>query len=573
MNAATNTSAPNPSAAHLRVVSDRGVAVTPGIQLSGVSKIYRSRDGDVPSLRPLDFHINTGEFFVVVGPSGCGKSTLLKMISGLLPPSSGEIFVEGEKVDKPHGNVGIVFQNSLLLPWRNVLNNVMLPIDMKRLSREEYLPRASALLKLVGLEGFEKKLPWQLSGGMQQRASICRALVHDPKIILMDEPFGALDAMTRERMNVELMRIQRETGKTVLLITHSIPEAVFLADRVLVMTERPGAIAAIYDVPLPRPRSLDAMADPVFSELVQCIRKHFFTQNALDRGPSAMPRLVVRNIDFFERGVCFSRPFRFGAVVVTSAPQLFVRVEIEVESGKTFVGASAEMLVPKWFDKRAHLSADQTVDELRRSLEISRELYLASSGFDTAFGHHVSRITAQIQACAREDIPSLAAILGPAEIDKAIIDALLRSANIDFFKGMTANIAGIDARLVPDLRNQDVTQFLAQCRRLDRVAIRHTVGIDDAIEGEGGVADVKERAGARYFKLKLAGDPVADAIRLIRIGKALAKLAYGTRVTLDANEQYSDFVALQDLVDRLRSDTALEPIASRLLYIEQPMPR
>ena len=286
-----------------------------------------------------------------------------------------------------------------------------------------------------------------------------------------------------------------------------------------------------------------------------------------------MPRLVVRNIDFFERGVCFSRPFRFGAVVVTSAPQLFVRVEIEVESGKTFVGASAEMLVPKWFDKRAHLSADQTVDELRRSLEISRGLYLASSSFDTAFGHHASRIAAQIEACAREDIPSLAAILGPAEIDKAIIDALLRSANIDFFKGMTANIAGIDARLVPDLRNQDVTQFLAQCRRLDRVAIRHTVGLDDAIEGEGGVADVKENAGARYFKLKLAGDPDADAIRLIRIGKALAKLAYGTRVTLDANEQYSDFVSLQDLVDRLRSDTALEPIASRLLYIEQPMPR
>jgi NitT/TauT family transport system ATP-binding protein len=153
---------------------------------------------------------------------------------------------------------------------------------MKRLSREEYLPRAKSLLKLVGLEGFERKLPWQLSGGMQQRASICRALVHDPKIILMDEPFGALDAMTRERMNVELMRIQRETGKTVLLITHSIPEAVFLADRVLVMTERPGTIAAIYDVPLPRPRSLDTMAESVFSELVQRIRKHFFSQSTID---------------------------------------------------------------------------------------------------------------------------------------------------------------------------------------------------------------------------------------------------------------------------------------------------
>src|SRR5881227_116578 len=268
------------TSAHLRVVPDASSG-TPGIKLSGVSKTYRARDGDVPSLRPLDFHINEGEFFVVVGPSGCGKSTLLKMIAGLLSPSSGEILVDGEQVTKPHGNVGIVFQNSLLLPWRNVLNNVLLPIDMKQLSREKYLPRAMALLKMVGLEGFEKKLPWQLSGGMQQRASICRALVHDPKIMLMDEPFGALDAMTRERMNVELMRIQRETGKTVLLITHSIPEAVFLGDRVLVMSERPGTIAAIYDVTLPRPRSLDVLADPVFVQLTQTIRRHFDVQKEI----------------------------------------------------------------------------------------------------------------------------------------------------------------------------------------------------------------------------------------------------------------------------------------------------
>src|SRR3954452_1967109 len=281
MSAAMKTSSVSQPGAHLRVVSDRP-AGAPGIAISGVSKTYRSKDGDVPSLRPLDFHIDEGEFFVVVGPSGCGKSTLLKMISGLLAPSTGEILVDGNKVTEPHGDVGIVFQNALLLPWRSVLGNVMLPIDMKRLPRAQYLPRARALLKMVGLEGFENKLPWQLSGGMQQRASICRALVHDPKIMLMDEPFGALDAMTRERMNVELQRIQRETGKTVLLITHSIPEAVFLADRVLVMTERPGAIAAIYDVPLGKIRSLDVMADPVFTELVQRIRKHFFTQSALD---------------------------------------------------------------------------------------------------------------------------------------------------------------------------------------------------------------------------------------------------------------------------------------------------
>src|SRR3954451_2908791 len=159
MNPATKSIGLDPSAAHLRLVPDRAEAASRGIQLSGVSKTYRSRDGDVPSLRPLDFHINAGEFFVVVGPSGCGKSTLLKMISGLLAPSTGEIFVEGEQVTTPHGNVGIVFQNSLLLPWRNILANVMLPIDMKRLPRDEYLPRANALLKLVGWKGFEKRLP------------------------------------------------------------------------------------------------------------------------------------------------------------------------------------------------------------------------------------------------------------------------------------------------------------------------------------------------------------------------------------------------------------------------------
>src|SRR6201995_6082769 len=157
MSGAPRKTAVDQSGAHLRVVSDRAASVTPGIQLSGVSKTYRSRDGDVPSLRPLDFHINAGEFFVVVRPSGCGKSTLLKMISGLLPPSTGEISVEGERVTSPHGNVGIVFQNSLLLPWRNILSNVMLPIDMKRLPREEYLARAKALLKLVGLESVCKK--------------------------------------------------------------------------------------------------------------------------------------------------------------------------------------------------------------------------------------------------------------------------------------------------------------------------------------------------------------------------------------------------------------------------------
>jgi NitT/TauT family transport system ATP-binding protein len=260
----------------VRAVSS-GVA-RPVIEIKGVAKTYRTRDGEVPSLRPIDFTIADGEFVVVVGPSGCGKTTLLKMIAGLLPPSSGEIRIEGRAVTRPHGDVGIVFQTAMLLPWRSVFRNVMMPVEVKNLPRETYEKRAQALLKMVGLEGFEEKYPWQLSGGMQQRASICRALVHDPKIMLMDEPFGALDAMTRERMNVELQRIQRETRKTMLLITHSIPEAAFLADRILVMTERPGSIAAVYDVSLARPRSLDVLADPVFVELTQTIRRHFNAQ-------------------------------------------------------------------------------------------------------------------------------------------------------------------------------------------------------------------------------------------------------------------------------------------------------
>ena len=262
-----------------QVVTPAGEGRRPVIEIAGVSKTYRTQDGDVPSLRPLDFSVDQGEFLVVVGPSGCGKSTLLKLIAGLLPPSGGEIRVEGRIVTKPHAGVGIVFQSPLLLPWRSVFRNVMMPVEVKGLARAEYEERARALLKMVRLEGFENKYPWQLSGGMQQRASICRALVHDPKIVLMDEPFGALDAMTRERMNVELQRIQRETGKTVLLITHSIPEAVFLADRVLVMSERPGTIAAIYDVTLPRPRSLEVLADPVFVQLTQTIRRHFDVQS------------------------------------------------------------------------------------------------------------------------------------------------------------------------------------------------------------------------------------------------------------------------------------------------------
>jgi len=284
-------------------------------------------------------------------------------------------------------------------------------------------------------------------------------------------------------------------------------------------------------------------------------------------------RLAVRDISFFERPVRFARPFRFGAVVINDARQVFVRAEIEVEGGGAFVGAGAELLVPKWFDKRPHLTPEETVAELRRSLGLARELYLGQSGLKTAFALHAACIAAQVEACAKEDIPPLAAAYGPAEIDKAILDALLRAAGTNFFDGVARNVAGLDARLSRDLSDDDIAQFLAGRKRLERVAIRHTVGLDDKVEGEGGVADARENSGARYFKLKLNGDPDADAARLTRIGMELSALPHDYRVTLDANEQYADLNALGTLVDRLDRDPALAPIAAKLLYIEQPMPR
>jgi hypothetical protein len=285
------------------------------------------------------------------------------------------------------------------------------------------------------------------------------------------------------------------------------------------------------------------------------------------------PRLAVRDIALFERPVPFVRPFRFGAVTINASTQIFVAVIIEVEGKEVSVGATAELLAPKWFDKRPHLSSEETAAELRRSLLIARDLYLAGDGFETAFGLHAARIAAQVAACAREDIPPLAAGYGPAEIDKAVLDALLRSLGVNFFEGMAANVAGINVGLTPDLGNDEIAAFLAGRRRLERVAVRHTVGLDDQVEGEGGVADSSQNSGARYFKLKLNGDPEADSARLIRIGKELTTLPYDYQVTLDANEQYADLAALGALIDRLDHDSVLAPVASRLLYIEQPMPR
>jgi NitT/TauT family transport system ATP-binding protein len=252
------------------------------IKARAVAKSYPQKKGARQVLQPLDFAIGQGEFVSIVGPSGCGKSTLLKMVAGLLPPSSGELTLAGTPIKGPQHDVGVVFQSPLLLPSRTVFGNIMLQAEMRAMPLPAARVRAEELIQMAGLSGFEKSFPWQLLGGMQQRVAICRALLHDPAVLLMDEPFGALDAMTREQMNLELQRIWSTSKKTVLLITHSIAESVFLSDRVLVMSERPGSIAAVYPIDLPRPRSLSVMGSPSFAAHAKAIRSHFFAQGALD---------------------------------------------------------------------------------------------------------------------------------------------------------------------------------------------------------------------------------------------------------------------------------------------------
>jgi NitT/TauT family transport system ATP-binding protein len=217
--------------------------------------------------------VRDGEFVSIVGPSGCGKSTLLKILAGLLPASDGDALLRGTPINGPRRDIGVVFQSPVLFPWRSVFGNVLLPADVQRLGREPMRQRAFELLDLVGLKGFEHRYPWQLSGGMQQRVALVRALIHDPALLLMDEPFGALDALTRETMNVELQRIWLERRKTVVFITHSTSEAVFLGDRVLVMTPRPGRIQDVLEIGLPRPRSLEVMNTEAFGVYVQRIRR------------------------------------------------------------------------------------------------------------------------------------------------------------------------------------------------------------------------------------------------------------------------------------------------------------
>lgn len=245
----------------------------PFIRLAGVAKTYPSRGGPVvDAVEEVTVDIARSEFTSIVGPSGCGKTTLLNMIGGLLPVSRGRIVYEGLESGRKRPALGMVFQDAVLLPWRTVLENVCLPIEVLSLDRAQGEARALELIELVGLKGFEGRYPNELSGGMQQRASIARALVNDPKLLLMDEPFGALDALTRENMSLELQRIWSSSRKTVLFITHSIAESVFLSDRVLVMTARPSRVREIIDIELPRPRTLEMTTSEAFTRYVAHIR-------------------------------------------------------------------------------------------------------------------------------------------------------------------------------------------------------------------------------------------------------------------------------------------------------------
>ncbi|KAA0969040.1 ABC transporter ATP-binding protein [Aureimonas fodinaquatilis] len=238
------------------------------INIKGVSK----RFDELLALDNINLTVRDGEFVAIVGSSGCGKSTLLRLIAGLLPTSEGIVEVNGHKVKGPADDVGIAFQTPVLLPWRSVVENVSLQLEVRKLPKAKYETELRRLIELVGLNGFEDRKPYELSGGMQQRVALCRALIHNPALLLMDEPFGALDAMTREQLNLELQRIWMETRKTIVLITHSIIEAVFLADRVVVMSPRPGRITKIIDVPVPRPRSFSGLGDPAFQAACDEVR-------------------------------------------------------------------------------------------------------------------------------------------------------------------------------------------------------------------------------------------------------------------------------------------------------------
>jgi NitT/TauT family transport system ATP-binding protein len=241
---------------------------TPALHIKSVRKVF----GDLEALREVTFSVDDTEFLSILGPSGCGKSTLLMMIAGVVNASAGEIVIGGARVTGPRREIGVVFQSPVLLPWRSVLDNVLFPVELLKLPRRQYKSRAIELLAMAKIVDFVDSLPRQLSGGMRQRVAICRALIHDPSILLMDEPFSALDAITRDEMGVELLRIWQANRKTVIFVTHSIREAVLLSDRVLVMGRRPATIVDEVVIPLPRPRQIAMTEDENFNHLVRRLR-------------------------------------------------------------------------------------------------------------------------------------------------------------------------------------------------------------------------------------------------------------------------------------------------------------
>ncbi len=247
-------------------------AATSHIKVEGVTMQFDTGSARMTALDDVSLDIKSGEFVSFLGPSGCGKSTLFMIIAGLLRPTQGRVSISGRQVTQPVTDIGIAFQQDLLVDWRTVLGNVMLQADVRKLDRTKSLARARELLKLVGLEGFEDKRPWQLSGGMRQRAAICRALLHESQILMMDEPFGALDAMTRDQMNLDLQDIWAKSNRTAVLVTHSIAEAVFLSDRVILMSPRPGRVALDLRIDLPRPRGIEVKETPKFIEYQRQLR-------------------------------------------------------------------------------------------------------------------------------------------------------------------------------------------------------------------------------------------------------------------------------------------------------------
>ena len=257
-----------------------------GIDISGIRKAFGAEPGAIVALDGIDLHIEPGEFVAVVGPSGCGKSTLLRIIAGLTLPTAGSVSVFGKTVSGPLTQCGVVFQQPILLDWRTIIENVLFNIDMRGLNPASYRPRARELLAAVGLADFADKHPYELSGGMKQRAAIARALVHEPPLLMMDEPFGALDALTREQMRLDLERIWLDTQKTVFFITHSIDEAVLLADRVVVMSPRPGRIETILKINLPRPRGLAARESAEFIAATNQVTRIFLARGVLSASPA-----------------------------------------------------------------------------------------------------------------------------------------------------------------------------------------------------------------------------------------------------------------------------------------------